>query len=287
MENLDMAVRLAVASSLAYEDRKTINKNLRSIGVTQITHISQNDTECFVGSDRWTVILAFRGTEIDSLQDWRTDIRLAKAAHPFGRVQTGFKRAYSHVEGEIVQAIAAMRRWPSSDDKSKQKSFWITGHSLGGALAVLAAAHLAPRLQYVDRICTFGQPRVGNRAFCRELDKILAGRYQRWVNNNDLVPRLPSSLHGYRHAGQLRYFNSHGFLHDRMTWRELARDRLRGAIADFGKPGLDAFKDHAIGGYVSLIDRHATMERNAIALGRAHDEQILAEMDKDQGGSIG
>ena len=253
MKNLNMALTLARASSLAYKDKQTINAHLSDLNLTQIKHIARNDTECFVASNRQLIILAFRGTEPGSLQDWRTDARFAKVSHPLGRVHAGFMRALSHVEDEVVQTIQILRPTPSAT-ASAQKALWITGHSLGGALAMLAAAHLAPSLEFVNGLATFGQPRVGNRSFCRQLDRMLGRQYQRFVNNNDLVPRLPGWLVGYRHAGQLHYIDSAGRLRDRMDWPALWRDRLGGALGDLGQPGLDAIKDHAINRNIWAIE---------------------------------
>lgn len=79
---------------------------------------------------------------------------------------------------------------------------WITGHSLGGALAVLAAARL--KLQGIaPHVYTFGQPRVAFGEFADRFDAELSGRLWRFVNQSDLVPRLPPGLF-YRHCSKVK-----------------------------------------------------------------------------------
>ena len=72
------------------------------------------------------------------------------------------------------------------------KQVIFTGHSLGGALAVVAAA----RSKYVGEVYTFGQPRVGNRKYSKQVKS----KVYRFVNNNDIVPRIPPPL-VFRHQG--------------------------------------------------------------------------------------
>jgi hypothetical protein len=83
----------------------------------------------------------------------------------------------------------------------------VTGHSLGGAIAALAAASWAK--QKLRAVYTFGQPAVARDRALEQLTNALAGRYHRLVNDADIVPRVPP---GYRHAGHLLHFNSQGRL---------------------------------------------------------------------------
>ena len=52
-------------------------------------------------------------------------------------------------------------------------------------------------------IFSYGAPRVGNRPYT----KVLSVKHYRWVNNNDIVPRIPPRWFGYRHMGQEIYLN--------------------------------------------------------------------------------
>jgi triacylglycerol lipase len=71
-------------------------------------------------------------------------------------VHQGFYEAYSRVQADVTTAVQSLRsRYPTA-------SIAVTGHSLGGALAVLCALDYSERLGFDVTMYTFGQPRVGN-----------------------------------------------------------------------------------------------------------------------------
>jgi hypothetical protein len=76
-----------------------------------------------------------------------------------------------------------------------------TGHSLGAAIAVLAARR-ASAVAAVDGVYTFGMPRCGGRAFAEAYEAALGARTYRFVNGHDIVPTVPPSGFGYRHVGR-------------------------------------------------------------------------------------
>jgi hypothetical protein len=73
---------------------------------------------------------------------------------------------------------------------------WLSGHSLGGALATLAAAHIGQ--DAVQGLYTYGCPRVGDAAFA---GKLPARSHYRFVHRDDWVPTVPPEFLGYVHAG--------------------------------------------------------------------------------------
>jgi len=86
---------------------------------------------------------------------------------------------------------AAVRAYPSYQVVT-------VGHSLGGAVATIAAAHL--RLAGIPtNIFSFGSPRVGNKAFVDFMDAQVGTNY-RVTHYNDPIPRFPGKLFGYRHT---------------------------------------------------------------------------------------
>lgn len=139
-------------------------------------------------------ILAFRGTA--DFADWQIDLNAVPRAMPGRpgiRVHCGFWDAWASVAPEISAAIAAL---------PPALPVYITGHSLGGALAQVGAAALDhnPNLA---ACYTFGSPRVADQGF----DALVACPHYRVVDNWDLVPSVPPALPGrraYRHSGDPR-----------------------------------------------------------------------------------
>ena len=113
---------------------------------------------------------------------------------------------------------------------NNEQSIWFTGHSLGGALAILAAAtlHIQSKEDGVHGIYTFGQPRLGNPEFAKSYNAELREKTYRVVNNNDIIARIPTI--NYQHVGQLMYFSSDGKLHvdEDLSWWEETSDRILG-----------------------------------------------------------
>jgi len=128
-------------------------------------------------------VLVFRGTE-HNIKDYVTDLEFGKLS-PLGsniEVHTGFTAALDSVWHKIAPAITQL-----------DGPMFYTGHSLGAALATLAAARHAPRAVYA-----FGSPRVGNQAFIASLGHVPIYRI---VDDEDIVTTVPSEAMGFRHVG--------------------------------------------------------------------------------------
>ena len=187
-------------------------------------------------SDKTDVLIACRGTEPTALNDVLADLKMFPVKHHIaGRVHRGFYAEYDKVIPGIKEALA-------KHDKKGDKTLWVTGHSLGGAMAVLVAAELKPN----GGLHTFGQPRVGTKAFLPALDGI---KYYRYRNNNDAVTAVPPSFLCFKHGGVLRYINTYGNIRP-ATWAQRFKDKCRGhwmALKSFNL--IDGFADHSMGLY--------------------------------------
>lgn len=241
------ALALAQASRLAYLSETEITDTVRTAWNWPRAGFfsTDRDTQCFVAARDDAAVLAFRGTE--NLSDWKTNSRFIAKGGPLGKTHRGFLAAWQSIAPAVEAAL--------QDADIAGRPLWITGHSLGGGLAVVAAAAFIEKGRPVQGLYTYGQPRVGDNDFVREFDRRFPGRYFRYVNNTDLVPRVPPWSFGYRHAGHLRYFDADGRLHDSLPFWKRLLDRLEGRIESIPDKGLDAIQDHSRDQYVALCER--------------------------------
>ena len=201
----ESALYFANVCDLAYsDDPRAAAREVLGLDATVFNHL-KSDTQGFVGRGDGFSVLAFRGSEKlnQHPKDWINDIRALQVSEdPFtGRVHAGFSRtvnaaweSVSAVLRPALQAVAAV----GADDPAIP--LFITGHSLGGALATFAAFRLTPGLLpaagdnpavrfNLRATYTFGAPRVGNVEFSKTF---LVPPLYRVVNNLDLVPLLLS-----------------------------------------------------------------------------------------------
>ncbi|VTU18943.1 lipase family protein [Variovorax sp. RA8] len=144
-----------------------------------------------------TALVSFRGTQPDEIRDLATNLQAHQVDWPEsgGRVHAGFARA--------ARAMMPMlREWLEEGEGAGRSTLILTGHSLGAALATLAATVLAPSL-----LATLGSPRVGNTAFVAPLAEV---QVLRLVNGCDVVTQLPPALSLYAHAGPTSYISCDG-----------------------------------------------------------------------------
>jgi len=157
---------LAQAAAVAYKDPRRCEKWARTSGFTGAFDFFDNrDTQGFVAESNEAILVAFRGTQPNQAMDWFVDAGAVhrKWDHDAGTVHTGFYDALHAVWGvTLAKGEVLPRRLLNRGSKT----IWITGHSLGGALAELCAAQ-AVFVSKIDvqGVYTFGQPRVGDKAF--------------------------------------------------------------------------------------------------------------------------
>lgn len=270
------ALSLALASRLAYEATAAVEATAGGVwGFKQCQFIEADDTQCFVASTPQTILISFRGTE--NVGDWLADLDVLSRTRPYGMVHRGFLAAFQAVETQLLEAIAAL----------PNRTLLLTGHSLGGALATLAAAEWHDRFP-AKWIITFGQPAVGKGAFTQFMQP-QTDSFIRFVNDNDIVTRVPPT---YQHVGRLMHFNAAGnvppelespagamaqakqeAIDEARMLSEAEFDRMRAQLLEVrsrrraaGLESLDgpvvegfwpSFRDHSLDNYISKIARLA------------------------------
>ncbi len=194
-----VAWMMAVMAKLAYiefetseEELARLKINLKSGGFELVNIFSKGSTQGFLAKNENIYVLAFRGTQPKKFEDINTDIRAYKSSLKEGKIHAGFHEAYQDVEDEIVRIFLENEKWVWP--------LYITGHSLGGALATIATQNLEHKIKSQIAACyTFGSPRVGNRQY----EKNIKAPFYRIVHSTDIVTLLPSI--GYMHIGDPRY----------------------------------------------------------------------------------
>ncbi|KAG6041141.1 hypothetical protein E4U41_005865 [Claviceps citrina] len=160
----------------------------------------------YVGLDqvRQEIVLSARGS--DSIRNFVTDIIFFWHVCHFGsncKVHAGFSKAWREVRDEVVGIINSARgAYPNY-------RVVVTGHSLGAAVAVLAAADLRKDGITVD-IYTYGSPRVGNDHFSDWMDAQPGGHW-RVTHGKDPIPKLPPLAFGYRHMSPEYWLSDGGY----------------------------------------------------------------------------
>ena len=168
---------------------------LRRAGFTQwrFFDVASSNTQCLVAANETALLVVFRGTELGSLRDLLTDANVVwEREAGAGRVHQGFKRALDSIWPALREHLLSV---------AQGRAVWLGGHSLGGALATLAARRLGAD---ATGLVTFGSPRVGDSDFARQFDCPA----WRVVNNNDIVARVPPRP--YVAVGRLCYLDSNG-----------------------------------------------------------------------------
>jgi|CXWL01.1.fsa_nt_gi triacylglycerol lipase len=247
------ALRLAEASQLAYKNEQEINDFVaQQWGLASCKFFEVLDTQAFIISNNETIILAFRGTEQANIRDWKTNLTTRKVASRVGKVHEGFAMALNRIWKKVEATVVDLR-------KNKQ-TLWVTGHSLGGALATLAVDRFTDNNMEVSGLYTFGQPRVGDKEFAQNFDAKFGAKTFRLVNNEDVVPRVPLGYQGYQHVGQMVYFDSKGQSYRNIHWFLKFMDRALSKVNRFFIKdkienvdlGNDV-QDHDLAKYIDLV----------------------------------
>ncbi|MBN3039937.1 MAG: lipase family protein [Candidatus Omnitrophica bacterium] len=206
------ALALAEASKLAYEDKYNYKKILGEWGFSGVCALDKKGTQGFVAKRTDMLLIAFRGTEQTKIEDILADILVFQNNSKLGKVHYGFLRALKFIWKDLLKALQALQ-----DDN---QCIWLTGHSLGGALATLAAAKLASEnKQNIKGIYTYGKPRVGNNEFKMNFEKLFKKGAYRVTNFRDPIAIIPFSIgrilkwnidFQYHHSGKMILFNESG-----------------------------------------------------------------------------
>ncbi|KAF8030548.1 hypothetical protein BT93_E2855 [Corymbia citriodora subsp. variegata] len=203
-------------------------------------HLEQHSTRAIMFRDRDLIVVAFRGNRPFDADAWcatidlswyEVEVELEGGVVPERvSIHRGFMKALGLQKGrgglkemdEVAEegksyAYYEIKEMLRNLLKERGTKFIVTGHSLGGALAILFVGALcmhkeAAILERLEGVYTFGQPKVGDERFGEYMKQKIRRevKYYRYVYSSDHVPRMPSDgkAFGFKHFGPCLYFNS-------------------------------------------------------------------------------
>lgn len=233
--DLKKAALMADFAKIAYQKQDIAQTQIQSLGYNEFAWFDTDGTQAFAcrKSNANNIFIVFRGTEPNQMKDILADVKAwRKPAREKGLVHFGFAQALDKVYDNIVQ-------WLSEQKLDGERNITCTGHSLGAALATIMASRLD-----ANELYTFGSPRIGNRAFVKEMNNDGIEHY-RFVNNNDIVTKVPFPIR-FVHHGELVYINHHGNIRKMSPWQRF-KDQWRGRMRALAKgQPFDGIFDHSM-----------------------------------------
>lgn len=231
---------MAELSMISYNDVREATQAAKTIGFDDVSFYDRDGSQAFRFRNEFDCVIACRGTEPNEWNDIRADANARSVlAETAGRVHSGFKAEVDDLWPMLETALI-----------QNEQPLRFCGHSLGGAMATICSGRcfLSHIDSNPDELFTYGSPRVGNNRYIR----YVAMEHYRFVNNNDIVTRVPPPWLGFCHSGEEMYLNRNGQIRRYGKWAR-HRDLLRGFLAGLSKWRLDHFSDHSIHRYISAL----------------------------------
>ena len=233
------ATIMAKAAATAYNDLTAFQKQFDPEAVL----FDKDGTQVYCYKDDKVACVSFRGTEPTAWSDIKADLKIRRVKCPTGFVHRGFRDALNEVWPDVAS-------WLSS---AKCEHVFFTGHSLGGALATLAASRWNTETTH---LYTFGSPRVGGKKFIQSFKTNERHRYR---NNNDIVTKVPFEILGYKHVsghgGNFTYFDTDGNVSNKFSRWYMFKQWIKGTLKGFSKLKIDGFSDHGVHNYVNYCKK--------------------------------
>ena len=247
------AIHMLRHANLAYFTEEEIKKSLALHGYECVYLTAKEgiyEPQGFFAYNEKVAILCFRGTEPTNFNDWLTDLSLLKTQFVWGQVHTGFYKSIDLLWPQIKEVLEKYYY-------GKPNKLFVTGHSLGAAMATVGAARIeAELLMHPVSVYTFGSPRVFDQMAANTYNAIMGSRTFRIVNNNDVVTDIPFEMMGFSHVGSFKYLDTNGMLKTDPSWWYLLLDGAFGAITDIGDFDLDMLEDHCTTCYLDALKKN-------------------------------
>jgi triacylglycerol lipase len=259
---LQQSLLFAELSQIAYMPPEPASVCVQKIGFQESLYFDRDGAQAYRFRNQHDCVVVCRGTQPNEWSDVKADANaLTVLAETIGRVHSGFK--------QYVDSL-----WPSIERTLVRNDLplWFAGHSLGGGMATICAhrCKISQHTSDPEALFTFGSPRVGNRPYINYCRLV----HYRWVNNNDIVTRVPPTWWGYCHGGREMYIDCKGRVRDVKGWWR-AVDRVRGFLRSLRQLKIDHFSDHSIEQYIEYL--HAVVKKEWSSMRRRASRRTHAD----------
>ena len=239
----ERALLFAELASIAYMDKANASKLVRKLGFTTVEFYDNGGAQAYRFMNKHDLVIVCRGTEPTEWNDVKADLKAVPVmAETVSRVHKGFKQEVDDLWPMVCEDI--------SRKANCEKTLWFCGHSLGAAMATIMASRAKHNIDLNDPIelYTYGSPRVGWRGYVDSLDV----EHHRYVNNNDIVTKVPLWIMGYRHHGIEHYIDSEGDIDQEKGFARFW-DGFQGFFRGIVKGSVDQIADHNMSEYIKHL----------------------------------
>lgn len=254
----------ALFAEASYESVPRIKKTCTDAGYTlsQVQSLPKDNIRYFIAENRHsdTTLIAIRGTYNIENALLDLDSKLVNNTKLALKSHQGFTRAANTLYAQILPSL------------NKNHGITVTGHSLGGAVAVLLAMYLDKAGYSINQVTTFGQPKVSNRGAIKQFPNL---KITRVVNEEDMIPLLPPvdlseilrlKIDIFWHVGRELVLLSGPYYSELQGLDSL----LRGIDLIKTKPSTDNLLAHTMQNYVKQL-REKTHRFIEIPFGQRHN----------------
>lgn len=266
---LRRSLLFAELAMVAYNDEAEATAAAKMAGFPDVTFYDRDGSQAYRFRNEFDCVIACRGTEPNEWNDIKADANAASVlAETVGRVHRGFKQEVDDLWPMIETALL-----------DNQHQLYFCGHSLGGAMATICSGRCL--LSHIPsnpiELFTYGSPRVGDHRYINHVKM----DHFRFVNNNDVVPRVPPAILGYRHCGDEVYFDRNGRIR-KLGIVSKRRDKWRGFLRGLRRWKIDHFSDHSIHCYIEAIIKAVHDEDERIKTGgQAKPASAYADIEEE------
>jgi triacylglycerol lipase len=230
-----------------HPDEAAILQNLKAedTGFISVKGADRNSSQAALIEHQDYLCMAFRGT--NELADWLDNINAFRERVLFGEFHRGFWHSVEDVWNVVHEEYVRLR-------EEKKRPLFFTGHSLGGAMATVAASRFLHQDLPFTSVYTYGEPRALGKDTARIYNAEAGKRHHRFQNNEDIVTRVPSRLMGYSHVGTCLYIDGDKQIHDDPGFWFRFLDVYDGSLDTLrGQGHVGAVSDHAMDLYQAAV----------------------------------